>query len=126
MFQEGKGKGKDKPDIFLKGLTCRNPSFVFDNNTLRAWRSPLSNPWLSKPFRTNSLLNTPPAICVTRTFFFRFVCISDTHGLTGGLKLPPGDVLIHAGDFSNVGAPKDIAGFVDFLNAQNFKHKVSK
>jgi len=59
-------------------------------------------------------------------FFFRFVCISDTHGLTGGLKLPPGDVLIHAGDFSNVGAPKDIAGFVDFLNAQNFKHKVSK
>ncbi len=30
----------------------------------------------------------------------KFVCISDTHTKTKDLKLPPGDVLIHAGDFS--------------------------
>ena len=56
----------------------------------------------------------------------RFVCISDTHTRTGQLKLPPGDVLVHAGDFTNIGAPKDIDGFVDFLSDQDFKYKVSK
>ena len=25
----------------------------------------------------------------------RFVCVSDTHGLTGSLQLPAGDVLLH-------------------------------
>lgn len=32
----------------------------------------------------------------------RFVCISDTHNQT--LKLPKGDVLIHAGDLTNQGS----------------------
>lgn len=56
----------------------------------------------------------------------RFVCISDTHTLTNGLDLPKGDVLIHAGDFSNVGLPEDIDGFVNYLDTQDFKYKISK
>lgn len=32
----------------------------------------------------------------------RFVCVSDTHNQT--LKLPKGDVLIHAGDLTNQGS----------------------
>jgi len=51
------------------------------------------------------------------------VCISDTHGLTDNLKLPEGDVLIHAGDFTNVGSPDDVEKFNDYLKKQDFKYK---
>ena len=37
----------------------------------------------------------------------RFVCFSDTHGLHGSIPkdhIVPGDVLLHAGDFSNTGS----------------------
>lgn len=51
------------------------------------------------------------------------MCISDTHGLTDNLKLPEGDVLIHAGDFTNVGSPDDVEKFNDYLKKQDFKYK---
>lgn len=53
-----------------------------------------------------------------------FVCISDTHTKTYGLSLPPGDVLIHAGDFTKTGLPEEIEGFSTYLAAQDFKYKV--
>lgn len=34
----------------------------------------------------------------------RFVCISDTH-TRDQFNVPDGDVLLHAGDFTNVGEP---------------------
>lgn len=55
----------------------------------------------------------------------RMVCISDTHNRTDGLKLPDGDILIHAGDFSNVGLEGDIRRFTEFLTWQHHKHKVT-
>lgn len=54
----------------------------------------------------------------------RFVCISDTHSLTKNLKLPDGDVLLHAGDFSNIGRPSEVQGFANFLLSTNFKHRI--
>ena len=54
----------------------------------------------------------------------RMVCISDTHNRTDGLKIPEGDILIHAGDFSNVGLEGDIRRFTEFLSWQHHKHKV--
>ena len=47
----------------------------------------------------------------------RFVCISDTHNVSGITPdiVPDGDVLLHAGDFSNVGLPQDIEEFNEFL-----------
>ena len=54
----------------------------------------------------------------------RMVCISDTHNRTDNLKLPDGDILIHAGDFSNVGLEGDIHRFTEFLTKQHHKHKV--
>jgi hypothetical protein len=48
----------------------------------------------------------------------RFVCISDTHGFHGPDKiqidLPPGDVLIHTGDFTIAGRPNQIKDFIDW------------
>lgn len=53
----------------------------------------------------------------------RFVCISDTHSCesktmaaTTSLEtIPDGDVLLHCGDFSNVGRPEEIATFAKWF-----------
>ncbi len=56
----------------------------------------------------------------------RLVCISDTHNAHGSIPiLPPGDVLVHAGDFTDVGLPQDIDAFCGWLAKQTqFQHKV--
>lgn len=56
----------------------------------------------------------------------RFVCLSDTHSHHTDLipHLPDGDVLLHAGDFSNVGHESEIISFNDFLGKVQYKHKV--
>ena len=53
-----------------------------------------------------------------------FVCISDTHNRADTLTLPPGDVLIHAGDFTYLGTPEEVDTFNAFLSKQNFQYKV--
>ncbi|XP_048238350.1 metallophosphoesterase domain-containing protein 1-like [Haliotis rufescens] len=61
-----------------------------------------------------------PADCV------RFVCISDTHNKVEcdpGL-VPPGDVLLHAGDFTMTGTPAQIDKFNHFLGTLPHKVKV--
>ncbi len=56
----------------------------------------------------------------------RFVCISDTHSKLGKIKanLPPGDVLIHAGDFTSVGSLDDVKKFDKELKELDYKYKV--
>ena len=46
----------------------------------------------------------------------RFVCISDTHSRTG-FAVPPGDVLIHAGDLSSWGILSHLRPTLDWLRA---------
>ncbi|XP_052812576.1 metallophosphoesterase domain-containing protein 1-like isoform X2 [Mya arenaria] len=47
----------------------------------------------------------------------RIVCVSDTHVLVEDVPnfIPPGDILIHAGDFGHGGAPVQVKRFNDFL-----------
>ena len=58
----------------------------------------------------------------------RLVIISDTHGLHHGLKkfggLPDGDILIHAGDVSNVGELHDVNRFLLWFDSQPHKNKI--
>ena len=54
----------------------------------------------------------------------RIVAISDSHGTHRGISLPPGDVLVFAGDITLKGEQHVIADFVEWLAAQPFKHKV--
>lgn len=56
----------------------------------------------------------------------RFVCMSDTHSLTKHLpfKIPPGDVLLHAGDFTRIGHADEVQQFNSFLGALPHKHKI--
>lgn len=52
----------------------------------------------------------------------KITCISDTHGLhksmTNYHKLGDGDVLLHAGDFSNTGKKHEILEFIAWLHRQ--------
>ena len=46
----------------------------------------------------------------------RVVLISDTHNLHKTLQMPKGDILIHAGDFTNDGTQKEIKDFDSWLS----------
>lgn len=52
----------------------------------------------------------------------RIVCISDTHNNTP--KLPPGDVLIHAGDLTNQGSYDELERTVAWLEKAPFEVKI--
>ena len=55
----------------------------------------------------------------------RFVILSDTHGQHGRLSVPPGDVLVHAGDFSYFGGePGGIEEFGRWFWALPHPHKI--
>jgi len=52
----------------------------------------------------------------------RFVCMSDTHCKAAYFSavLPPGDVFLHAGDFTDLGRPHEVEEFNAFLgNSQH-------
>ncbi|KAF2207953.1 hypothetical protein CERZMDRAFT_71221 [Cercospora zeae-maydis SCOH1-5] len=52
----------------------------------------------------------------------RIVCISDTHGHAPGegYVIPPGDILIHAGDLTNQGSLSEIRKATTWLSSLNF------
>ncbi|MCP3920134.1 MAG: metallophosphoesterase [bacterium] len=54
----------------------------------------------------------------------RIVCLSDTHDAHGDLKVPEGDVLVHAGDMSRMGHELEIQAFDDWLGTLAHAHKV--
>lgn len=55
----------------------------------------------------------------------RFVCIADTHNRTDKMKhIPDGDVLIHAGDFTNFGSRDQVVHFNNFLSTLSHRYKV--
>ena len=54
----------------------------------------------------------------------RFVAISDTHGKHQEIQLPPGDVLIHAGDISARGKEQEVKSFLDWFSALPYTYKI--
>lgn len=54
----------------------------------------------------------------------RVICISDTHNLGSKLKVPDGDILIHAGDMTSRGSLNEVEREVDWLKSLPHKHKV--
>lgn len=54
----------------------------------------------------------------------RIVSISDTHGLHSKVVLPGGDLLVHAGDFSNIGDLKDTERFLYWFSQQPHPYKI--
>ena len=54
----------------------------------------------------------------------RLICIADTHGYHDRLKVPEGDVLVHAGDFTRQSTIYDIADFMAWFAGANNRHPV--
>ncbi len=54
----------------------------------------------------------------------RLVLISDTHTRHRELELPDGDVLIHAGDFTNAGTVPEVSDFARWMRTRPHAHKV--
>lgn len=54
----------------------------------------------------------------------KIIAISDTHGQHPSLILPPGDLIIHAGDCSYRGTEREIKEFLAWFSAQDYKYKI--
>ena len=54
----------------------------------------------------------------------RIVCLSDTHGRTAALGVPPGDVLLHAGDLTGHGSEDEVRDALAWLAGLPHPHKV--
>ena len=54
------------------------------------------------------------------------VCVSDTHQLERDVLVPPGDLLVHAGDFSmmRMATQRTLRSFNEWLGEQPHRHKV--
>jgi Icc-related predicted phosphoesterase len=54
----------------------------------------------------------------------KFVAISDTHGLHRHVKLPKGDVLLHAGDITHRGKEDEVLDFLTWFSKLNYQYKI--
>lgn len=54
----------------------------------------------------------------------QFVAISDTHCRHHSLRLPPGDVLLHAGDITMRGLRSELLDFLLWFSLQPFRYKI--
>ena len=56
----------------------------------------------------------------------KIVLISDTHTKHGHVTkdLPAGDIIIHAGDCTNIGRPNELTDFLNWFSMLPYKHKI--
>lgn len=54
----------------------------------------------------------------------KVVCISDTHTHHSDIIMPPGHVLVHAGDYSFMGRSEERRSFLKWLKDQPYNHKL--
>ena len=54
----------------------------------------------------------------------QLIAIADTHGYHRALNLPPGDVLIHAGDITASGRREEVVDFLDWFSGLPYAHKI--
>lgn len=54
----------------------------------------------------------------------KFVVIADSHGRHHHLKIPNGDVLIHAGDFTYRGKKSEVEDFLEWFQQQMHTYKI--
>lgn len=54
----------------------------------------------------------------------RLVCLADTHNQHSDIEIPEGDVLIHAGDFTDGGSERETQDFLNWIISQPHTHKI--
>ncbi|PKY00345.1 Metallo-dependent phosphatase [Aspergillus campestris IBT 28561] len=85
-----------------------------------AWQQFLSQPCVFLARKVYTWQQITPAQPLTNPV--SVVCISDTHNSQPAL--PDGDILIHAGDLTQSGSPKELQATVDWLHAQPHPIKI--
>ncbi|ETV96163.1 hypothetical protein H310_10364 [Aphanomyces invadans] len=70
------------------------------------------------------VLSPQPHVGIQAPDAIRFVCISDTRGKHDRVKLPPGDVLLHAGNFVSHGSQEEVARFNTWLGSLPYRRKI--
>lgn len=55
----------------------------------------------------------------------KIVLVSDTHGLHNSVRVPNGDILIHAGDLSSSGTDSQVAASAKWLGSLPHRHKIA-
>lgn len=54
----------------------------------------------------------------------KFVAISDTHCRHNNIRLPKGDVLLHAGDICYKGNKEEVVDFLRWFDKQDYRYKI--
>lgn len=54
----------------------------------------------------------------------KLICISDTHNRHKELQVPDGDIIIHAGDFTEFGTEQEVQDFRDWFVTLPHPHKI--
>ncbi|KNC86614.1 hypothetical protein SARC_01243 [Sphaeroforma arctica JP610] len=101
----------------LRMWCCTQP-YPFTDEPIRAWQviEPLLNMRELRIPDVKSLRTVSPGL-------FRLVVISDTHGRPVK-DLPPGDIIIHAGDFTMCGDTKEVKEFANWFGGLDYKHRI--
>jgi Icc-related predicted phosphoesterase len=55
----------------------------------------------------------------------KIVLVSDTHGLHNSIRIPHGDLLVHAGDLSASGKDSEVAAAAKWLGSLPHRHKIA-
>ena len=98
----------------------KNPSTYLAKRLFRWWGIIESGSDPATP-RPQHLEPGPPSSTQAPTPIV-VVCISDTHCTTP--PLPPGDLLVHAGDLTDKGDFEELQAQIDWLKAQCHQHKI--
>lgn len=54
----------------------------------------------------------------------KLICIADTHNRHQEISIPDGDILIHAGDFTEAGTKKESIDFLNWFSSLPHLHKI--
>ncbi|CAN5131477.1 metallophosphoesterase [soil metagenome] len=54
----------------------------------------------------------------------KIICIADTHNKHDSIAIPPGDIIIHAGDFTEAGTRNETFQFLDWFAALPHTYKI--
>lgn len=54
----------------------------------------------------------------------RIVCIADTHNRHLDIDIPPGDIIVHAGDFTEAGTRSETLDFLNWFSTLPHEHKI--
>merc|ERR1712126_726376 len=80
--------------------------------------------WDSLSQNENYIIEKVSEITNNDTNGVTFVCVSDTHSDHLRMNIPPGDVLIHAGDFTKYGLVSEVEEFNSWLGTLPHPHKI--